>query len=91
MSPTHFLRPADRRALLAWYGIRGMVNANGTIEAHTEEDRQFVVRVHGMSLSHRRVQRELVEERGDEVLRELVAELNVVPDPPATAPEPPAS
>lgn len=91
MSPIHFLRPADRQSLLAWYGIRGMVNEDGTIEAHTEEDRQFVIRVHGMSLSHQRIQRELIEEHGDEGLRELVAELDVVRDPPSTAPTPPAS
>ncbi len=53
-----------------------MVNASGTIEAHTPEDRQFVIRVHGMSSSHRRVQRELIEERGDDDLRVLVAELH---------------
>jgi len=82
MSPIHFLRPADRQSLLAWYGIRGMVNEDGTIEAHTEEDRQFVIRVHGMSLSHQRIQRELIDAHGDEGLRELVAELDVVRDPP---------
>ena len=76
MSPTHFLRPADRHSLLVWYGIRGMVNASGTIEVHTPEDRQFVIRVHGMSSSHRRVQRELIEERGDDDVRVLVAELH---------------
>jgi hypothetical protein len=53
----------------SWYGIRGMVNADGTIEAHTE-DRRFVTRVHGMSVSHRRVRRELIEDHSDEGLRE---------------------
>jgi hypothetical protein len=66
-------------------------NEDGTIEAHTEEDRQFVIRVHGMSLSHQRIQRELIDAHGDEGLRELVAELDVVRDPPSTAPTPPAS
>ena len=53
-----------------------MVNANGTIQAHNEEDRKFVIRVHGMSQGHRAIQRELIEERGDEQLRDLVTELD---------------
>lgn len=76
MAPLHFLRPADRHALLVWYEIRGMVNVDGTIQAHNEEDRQFVVRVHGMSQGHRAIQRELIEESGDKELRDLVAELS---------------
>lgn len=81
--PLHFLRPPDRRSLLVWYGVRGMVTADGTIEAHDEEDRQFVVRVHGMSHGHRAIQLELIEERGSEGLRELVAQLHAAADPPA--------
>lgn len=76
MAPRHFLRPADRHAILTWYEIRGMVNADGTIQAHNEEDRQFVVRVHGMSQGHRTIQRELIEESGDKELRDLVTELS---------------
>ncbi|MDA8309164.1 MAG: hypothetical protein M0Z46_00845 [Actinomycetota bacterium] len=66
-----------------------MVNAEGTIEAHSEEDRQFITRVHAMSSGHRAIQRELIEHYGDVGVRELVAELNAADsDPPVTATEP---
>jgi hypothetical protein len=60
-----------------------MVNADGTIQPHNEEDGQFVIRVHGMSQGHRAIQRELIEESGDKELRDLVTELSAATEPSA--------
>lgn len=73
MSP---LKRPTSETIFVWYSARGMVNADGTIQAHNEADRRFVEKLsRNFGQYGRIIQRELIKAHGeDRQLLELLAE-----------------